>query len=99
MYIIIVEHEEGVCGEIYNIFDTAKILGKPPKVLISNTSGVSGIAHWINSYYGLSGDDAVTKDNPEVVAIKKWVDSEYDAGRVTAISDMELIERTKSFAK
>lgn len=94
-------HADGLLKneEIYNIFDTAKILGRPPKVMISNTSGVSGIAHWINSHYGLTGEAAISKDHPEVIAIKKWVDSEYESGRVTTISDMELIERTKSFAK
>lgn len=85
-------HADGLMKdeEIYNIFDTGKLLGRPPKVMISNTSGLSGIAHWINSEYGLKDAQAVGKTSPVVVKIKEWIDKEYAAGRVTAISDGEL---------
>jgi isopropylmalate/homocitrate/citramalate synthase len=88
-------HADGLLKneEIYNIFDTKAVLGKSPKVMISNTSGVSGIAVWLNGRYRLKGDKAVSKLDPLVVYLKEWVDSEYDAGRVTAISDGELDEK------
>ncbi len=76
--------------EIYNIFDTGAILNRPPMVAISNTSGVSGIAHWINSHYGLKGKRALDKSHPLVLAVKAWVDEEYAGGRVTVISNGEL---------
>ncbi len=76
--------------EIYNIFDTGAILNRPPMVAISNTSGVSGIAHWINSHYGLKGERALDKSHPLVQAVKAWVDEEYAGGRVTVISNGEL---------
>ena len=76
--------------EIYNIFDTGAILNRPPMVAISNTSGVSGIAHWINSHYGLKGERALDKSHPLVLAVKAWVDEEYAGGRVTVISNGEL---------
>ena len=76
--------------EIYNIFDTDAILNRPPMVAISNTSGVSGIAHWINSHYGLKGERALDKSHPLVLAVKAWVDEEYAGGRVTVISNGEL---------
>ena len=47
--------------EIYNIFDTELILNRPPMVAIRNTSGLAGIAVWINQYYGLKGADAIDK--------------------------------------
>ena len=37
----------------HNIFDTGKFLNRPPLVSVSNTSGLAGIALWINSYYHL----------------------------------------------
>ena len=40
----------------------------------------------------------MAKDHPVVVRIKEWVDSEYDSGRVTAISDGELYEQTEKNA-
>lgn len=76
--------------EIYNIFDTGSILNRPPTVAISNTSGVSGIAHWINTHYGLKGERALDKTHPLVLAVKSWVDDEYAGGRVTVISMSEL---------
>ena len=93
-------HADGLLKneEVYNIFDTGKILGRPPKVMISNTSGVSGIAVWINQYMKLTGDEAVTKSDPIVLFLKQWVDQQYDEGRVTAITDGELEEQMQIFA-
>ena len=62
------------------------------------TSGVSGIAVWINQNLKLSGDDAVTKSDPIVLFLKQWVDQQYDEGRVTAITDGELEEQMQIFA-
>ena len=85
-------HADGLLKdeEIYNIFDTNKILNRPAAVSISNTSGLAGIAYWINNNYRLTGDKAIDKKHPLVIAIKEWVDKEYEDGRQTAISDIEL---------
>ena len=92
-------HADGLMKdeEIYNVFNTGKLLNRPPKVMITNTSGAAGIAHWINSTYNLKEDRKLYKDSPAVVKIKEWVDSEYDKGRVTAISDPELLELTQKY--
>ena len=47
--------------EIYNIFDTDKFLSRPAVVAVSNTSGLAGIAHWINSHFRLSKAEAVDR--------------------------------------
>ncbi|MCL2828137.1 MAG: 2-isopropylmalate synthase [Oscillospiraceae bacterium] len=78
--------------EIYNIFDTGKLLNRPPRIAVSNTSGTAGIAHWINSFYGLKDRDSYDKKHPLVERMKHWVDTQYDDGRVTVISDQELEE-------
>ncbi|TCK92868.1 isopropylmalate/homocitrate/citramalate synthase [Natranaerovirga hydrolytica] len=85
-------HADGILKneEIYNIFDTNLLLNRPVKVSITNTSGISGIAHWINDYFGLKEDQAVDKKHPLVIKVKEWVDQEYEGGRVTAIGDKEL---------
>lgn len=51
-------HADGLLKneEIYNVFDTGKFLNRPPLVAISNTSGLAGIAHWINTYFKLPED-------------------------------------------
>lgn len=86
-------HADGLLKneEIYNIFDTEKFLNRPALVSVSNTSGLAGIAHWINTYYRLSGDRKVDKNSELVKTIKQWVDEQYDEGRVTVITDNELV--------
>lgn len=86
-------HADGLLKneEIYNIFDTDKFLNRPVLVAVSNTSGLAGIAHWINAYYKLKGDRAIDKNSPLVAKIKEWADAEYESGRVTVLTDDELV--------
>jgi isopropylmalate/homocitrate/citramalate synthase len=85
-------HADGLLKdeEIYNIFNTEKILNRPVSVLLGKTSGLAGIAYWINQNYSLTGENAVDKHSPLVVKLKEWIDSEYDGGRVTALSNGEI---------
>lgn len=87
-------HADGLLKneEIYNIFDTDKFLNRPVLVAVSNTSGLAGIAHWINAYYKLKDERAVDKSHPVVTIVKDWVDKQYEEGRVTVITDNELIK-------
>ena len=87
-------HADGLLKneEIYNIFDTGKFLNRPPLVSVSNTSGLAGIAHWINSYYHLPKEKWVDKNSDLVKKIKVWVDAQYEDGRVTVLTDSELVE-------
>ena len=86
-------HADGLLKneEIYNIFDTGKFLNRPPLVSVSNTSGLAGIAHWINTYFKLPIEKHVDKTSELVKNIKVWVYAEYAAGRVTVLTDDELI--------
>lgn len=86
-------HADGLLKneEIYNIFDTDKFLNRPVLVAVSNTSGLAGIAHWINTYYHLKPEKKVDKSCDLVKYVKEWVDQEYDEGRVTVITDDELV--------
>ena len=77
--------------EIYNIFDTDKFLKRPVLCAVSNTSGLAGIAHWINTYFRLPEEKKLDKSCALVHEVKKWVDDEYAAGRVTVLTDGELI--------
>ena len=92
-------HADGLLKdeEIYNIFNTDKILNRPASVSIGKTSGLAGIAYWINTNYRLSGDKAIDKRDPLVIAIKEWVDKEYEDGRQTAISNGELENKIAEF--
>lgn len=85
-------HADGLLKneEIYNIFDTAKILNRPALVAVDSHSGLAGIAHWLNGFFRLKGEDAVDKRDPLIVAMKELVDAEYAAGRNTVMGDEEL---------
>ena len=79
---------------IYNIFDTELLLGRPPRVAITDKSGVDGIAHWVNEFFGLKGDDRISKF--KVHKLARWVIDQYEIeGRLTAVGDAELEARTR----
>jgi isopropylmalate/homocitrate/citramalate synthase len=85
-------HADGLMKdeEVYTIFDTEKILGKRPSVMIGKSSGLAGIAYWINETYCLEGEEAVGKKDELVISLKKWIDEQYEDGRVTTLSPDEL---------
>jgi len=79
---------------IYNIFDTTKLLGRPPRVAITDKSGSDGVAHWINEFFGLHGEQRISAIKCHKVA--RWVHDQYEVhGRVTAISDEELEQKVR----
>ena len=94
-------HADGLIKdeEIYNIFDTKLMLNKPPLVTVSNTSGAAGIAYWLNNYYNLPESKRFSKTSELVLFIKKWVDNEFDNGRVTFISADEMKKLVSEFKK
>ena len=85
-------HADGLLkdAEVYTIFDTRKILGRAPAVMIGKASGLAGIAYWINDNYGLEGDEQVDKKSELVIHLKDWIDAEYAGGRQTSLSNDEL---------
>ena len=86
-------HADGIMKdtEIYNIFNTEKILNRSAEVAISNTSGTAGIAYWINKHMDLPGGE-VTKQSPLVQSVKEEIDQLYEDGRTTLMGNDELYE-------
>ena len=79
---------------IYNIFDTETLLGRPPRVAITDKSGADGVTHWVNTCFGLKGDDRISKI--KVHKLARWVIDQYEVeGRLTSISDQELEAKTR----
>jgi len=85
-------HADGLLKdqEIYNIFNTEKLLDRPAMVAISKTSGLAGIAYWINCNYKLRGDMQLGKKDELVIKLRDWVDEQYEDGRTSALSNEEL---------
>ena len=92
-------HADGISKseEIYNIFDTDKILNRPPMVGITDKSGTAGIAYWVNNYFKIPAGEKVSKDSEGVKNIKSAVDREYDGERTIGISDEEMTVFTKTY--
>ncbi|WP_084115940.1 2-isopropylmalate synthase [Clostridium acidisoli] len=85
-------HADGMLKdeEIYNIFDTSKILERPILIAVNEYSGLAGIAAWINTYFKLKNEDKISKKDERIAQLKKWVDAEYESGRNSAISNKEF---------
>ena len=92
-------HADGMIKnpEIYNIFDTEKLLNRPPGIIINDKSGTAGIAQWINTHLRLTGDRRVSKHDPGVARIYEWVQDQYNKGRVTSISNEEMEKIVRNF--
>ncbi|MDO9585933.1 MAG: histone-lysine N-methyltransferase, partial [Syntrophales bacterium] len=92
-------HADGLIKneEIYNIFDTRKILKRPPTATITDKSGNAGIAFWMNQHLNLTGEIVVDKRHPGISKIHKKVMEQYEAGRVTAMSHDEMDKLVRKY--
>jgi isopropylmalate/homocitrate/citramalate synthase len=91
-------HADGLMKdeEIYNIFNTEKLLNRPVGVTLNQSSGLAGIAHWINTYFGFKGNKKIDKRDKCVLKLKEWVDEQYKNGRVTSLSEKEIEKAIKT---
>ena len=89
-------HADGLSSDerIYNIFNTKKLLNRPPGIIINDKSGVDGVALWVNNFLGLRGGAKISKI--KMAKIGRWVVDQYEKqGRITSISDEEMIEQIR----
>ncbi|HBF15514.1 MAG TPA: 2-isopropylmalate synthase, partial [Clostridiales bacterium] len=93
-------HADGLLKdeEIYNIFDTGKLLNRPASVMLGKSSGLAGIAYWINENYRLTESERIDKHDPLVAQLKAWIDSEYESGRQTALAIHEVEEKIEELS-
>ena len=93
-------HADGLLKdeEIYNIFNTDRLLNRPATVAVGKTSGLAGIAYWINQSYRLKGEEQIGKHDPLVAALKEWVDGEYEGGRTTSLSNEEMEQKIRELS-
>jgi isopropylmalate/homocitrate/citramalate synthase len=64
-------HADGLIKneEIYNIFDTRKLLNRPVSITVTDKTGIAGVAYWVNSRLGLEGENPINKRHPGIVKI------------------------------
>lgn len=85
-------HADGLVKneEIYNVFDTRKLLNRPISIIVTDKSGVAAIAYWVNHRLRLEGERCLDKRHPGILKMHKRAMHEYDMGRNTSISSEEL---------
>ncbi len=92
-------HADGLIKneEIYNIFDTEKVLNRPMNVAITDKSGTAGIALWINNATGLKLEKPVDKNDEVVHKMYEVIMGEYNNGRTTALSNEEMTSLAREY--
>lgn len=87
-------HADGLLKdrEIYTMFDSRELLGRPARVLIGQSSGAAGLLHWIQTQYPDTSQH-LSKRDQRLAILVNWVQSVYETGRVTAIGDDEIEEK------
>jgi isopropylmalate/homocitrate/citramalate synthase len=85
-------HADGLLKneEIYNIFDTARLLDRPLGITVNDRSGLAGVAYWVNTNLRRAGEAPLPKDDPRIVAIHREVMRQYASGRTTGFSPDEM---------
>jgi isopropylmalate/homocitrate/citramalate synthase len=84
-------HADGLIKdeEIYNPFDTTRLLNRPPGVAITDKSGAAGLLMWMQKHR--PGEAAgLDKRDQRLLSVLDAVMKEYDDGRVTSLADEEV---------
>ena len=92
-------HVDGLAKneEIYNIFDTTKILNRSVPIIINDKAGRAGVAYWINQQFNLPPERQVSKKHPAVGQIHTKIMAAYEEGRNTSFSNKEIKTLVRRF--
>ena len=92
-------HADGLAKneEIYNIFDTTRLLGRPVPITITDKTGRAGVAYWLNVNLKLPPEKQVSKKHPAVGKIYDAIVDLYEHGRTTSMSHEEMEALAQKF--
>jgi isopropylmalate/homocitrate/citramalate synthase len=84
-------HADGMIKdeEIYNPFDTTRLLKRAPGVAITDKSGAAGLLMWMQKHRPAEAA-GVDKRDPRVMRLLELVMRQYEDGRVIALPDEEV---------
>ncbi len=84
-------HADGLIKdeEIYNPFDTTRLLGRPPKVAITDKSGAAGLLMWIRDHRP-DLTRGLAKQDPRVRRLNETIVERFSDGRITSLGDDEV---------
>ena len=72
-----------------------EIRRKQPQAVITRNCSEEAIAYWINSYLSTRNNRRIKAAHPGVTQIRTWVEKNYDNGRISPISDWEMLTQLK----
>jgi hypothetical protein len=75
--------------EIYNPFDTTRLLNRPPGVAITDKSGAAGLVMWLRANRPDLAN-GVSKQDAGLRRLAEAVEQLYADGRTTSLSDAEV---------
>lgn len=69
-----------------------------PEIIMTRNCGAEAIAYWINMYLGIYyiGQQA-RATHPGIKMIRKWIEKNYIHGRLSPISDQEMLMQVKRY--
>jgi len=84
-------HADGLIKdeEIYNPFDTSRLLDRPPRVAITDKSGTAGLLMWVRDHRPALAT-GLTKQDPRIRRLNESIIEEFSAGRITSLGDEEV---------
>ena len=74
-----------------------KIGPRPPEIVIARNCGAEAIAYWMNMYLSSRTDRRVEITHPGVRRISAWVGKNYDSGRISPISEKEMLMQARRY--
>ncbi len=66
-----------------------------PGIAITPYAGLAGIVYWINKTFELKDNEKIDKRDPRVQKIYEDVMKQFEHGRLTALSDLEMLMLVK----
>src|SRR5215471_21193608 len=86
-------HADGLIKdeEIYNPFDTTLLLGRPPRVAITDKSGTAGLLLWMRDHRPRLAA-GLSKRDPRIRRLNETIVDAFSSGRVTSLADDDVAE-------
>jgi isopropylmalate/homocitrate/citramalate synthase len=86
-------HADGLIKdeEIYNPFDTTRLLRRPPRVAITDKSGTAGLLLWMRDHRPRLAE-GLSKRDQRVRDLNERIVEAFSSGRVTSLADDEVGE-------
>jgi len=74
-----------------------KIRPDRPEIVITRNCGAEAIVYWINIHLSPRADRRIEAVHPGIKQIRGWIEKNYTNGRISAISDKEMLMQVKRY--